>query len=208
MIKSIKYGLFGAIYLFSPSVSAGNNPFFKTLSEIEHEQNVFLSQLKLEADKQQEYKRVRTERLELEREKKEKVRAYIQRRIAEYDAYERYEAKQKKVIPNKVLVGHQSLKVTATAYTSHPDECSTNPFLGAWDNRLVPGSKSIAVSRDLLKKYGFSNGTKVRISGLPGIYCVRDTMHARYTNRIDIYMGMDKNRALHWGEKNVVIYWD
>jgi len=104
--------------------------------------------------------------------------------------------------------GTTSLRVTATAYTSHPDQTSGDPFLGAWNNRLVPGSKIIAVSSDLLKAYGLRNGKKVRISGLPGIYTVRDKMHKRFKKRIDIYMGLDKNRAYRWGRRSVIIYWD
>ena len=100
------------------------------------------------------------------------------------------------------------LRVTATAYTSHVGQTDRTPFLAAWNNRLRPGMKIIAVSRDMLKKYGMRNGTKVRISGLPGYYTVRDKMNKRYQKRIDIYMGLDKRRALRWGRRNVVVYWN
>ncbi len=63
--------------------------------------------------------------------------------------------------------------------------------------------KIIAVSRDLLSKYGMRNGTKVRISGLPGYYRVRDKMNKRYKKRIDIYMGVDRRKALRWGRRSV-----
>jgi len=56
--------------------------------------------------------------------------------------------------------------------------------------------------------YGLRNGTKVRIGGLPGIYHVRDKMNKRYKNRIDIYMGLDRQKALRWGRRSVKIYWD
>jgi 3D (Asp-Asp-Asp) domain-containing protein len=68
--------------------------------------------------------------------------------------------------------------------------------------------KVIAVSRDLLSMYGLRNGTKVRIEGLPGIYHVRDKMNKRYRKRIDIYMGLDRHKALRWGRRSVKIYWD
>ncbi|HEO97971.1 MAG: LysM peptidoglycan-binding domain-containing protein [Campylobacterales bacterium] len=104
--------------------------------------------------------------------------------------------------------GKRSLRVTATAYTSHPKETDDSPFLAAWNNRLTPGMKVIAVSRDLLSMYGMRNGTKVRIAGLPGIYHVRDKMNIRYRKRIDIYMGVDRRKALRWGRRSVNIYWD
>lgn len=103
--------------------------------------------------------------------------------------------------------GKRKLRVTATAYTSHRRQTDSTPFLAAWNNRLRPGMKIIAVSRDLLKSYGMRNGTKVRIAGLPGVYRVRDKMNKRYRKRIDIYMGLDRNRALRWGRRSVVIYW-
>lgn len=104
--------------------------------------------------------------------------------------------------------GKRSLRVTATAYTSHVKETDSTPFLAAWNNRLTPGMKVIAVSRDLLSMYGMRNGTMVRIGGLPGIFYVRDKMNKRYKKRIDIYMGMDRQKALRWGRKSVKIYWD
>lgn len=104
--------------------------------------------------------------------------------------------------------GKKSLRVTATAYTSHADQTHGDPFMGAWNNRLIPGSNIIAVSHDLLRVHGLRNGRKVRISGLPGIYTVRDKMHNRFKKRIDIYMGLDRNRAYRWGRRSVVIYWD
>ena len=103
--------------------------------------------------------------------------------------------------------GKQSLRVTATAYSSHVDQTDSTPFLAAWNNRLHPGMKIIAVSRDMLTLYGMRNGTKVRIGGLPGYYEVRDKMNKRYKKRIDIYTGLDRRKALLWGRRSVVIYW-
>jgi len=103
--------------------------------------------------------------------------------------------------------GKRKLRVTATAYTSHAAQTDSTPFLAAWNNRIRPGMKIIAVSRDMLTRYGMRNGTKVRIAGLPGYYRVRDKMNKRYKKRIDIYMGMDRRKALRWGRRSVVIYW-
>ena len=99
------------------------------------------------------------------------------------------------------------LRVVATAYTSHRSQTDRTPFLAAWNNRIRPGMKIIAVSPDLIRRYGITNGTKVRISGLPGIYTVRDKMHHRMRRHIDIYMGTNRRRALRWGRRRVILYW-
>ncbi|MCB4764067.1 MAG: LysM peptidoglycan-binding domain-containing protein [Sulfurovum sp.] len=99
------------------------------------------------------------------------------------------------------------LRVIATAYSSHGDQTDSTPFLAAWNNHLRPGMKVIAVSRDLLYKYGMRNGTRVKIVGLPGYYRVRDKMNKRFKRRIDIYMGINRRKALKWGRRNVVICW-
>ncbi len=103
--------------------------------------------------------------------------------------------------------GRRKLRVTATAYSSHKQQTDSTPFLAAWNNRLRPGMKIIAVSRDMLTKYGMRNGTKVRIAGLPGYYRVRDKMNKRYKKRIDVYMGVNRRKGLRWGWRSVVIYW-
>jgi len=117
--------------------------------------------------------------------------------------------KRKKNKRIKVLraFGKRKLRVTATAYSSHKNQTDDTPFLAAWNNRLRPGMKIIAVSRDMLTRYGMKNGTKVRIGGLPGYYKVRDKMNKRYRKRIDIYMGVNRRRALRWGRRSVVIHW-
>ena len=98
------------------------------------------------------------------------------------------------------------LEVTATAYTSTRSQTDSTPFLAAWNNVLKPGVKSIAVSRDLLKK-GLKNGSKVTISGLPGEYLVLDKMNKRWENKIDIYMGKDHKKAKEWGKQKVIMRW-
>jgi len=99
------------------------------------------------------------------------------------------------------------IRVAATAYTSHRSQTDSTPFLAAWNNRIRPGMKIIAVSPDLIRKYGITNGVRVKIAGLPGTYVVRDKMNARLHNHIDIYMGVDRRRALRWGRRRVVMYW-
>jgi len=119
-------------------------------------------------------------------------------------AKEKAEAKKSRMIRG---FGKRKLRVTATAYSSHRGQTDKTPFLAAWNNRIRPGMKIIAVSRDMLTKYGLRNGSKVRIGGLSGLYTVRDKMNKRYRKRIDIYMGTNRRRALQWGRRSVVIYY-
>jgi len=99
------------------------------------------------------------------------------------------------------------IHVVATAYTSHRSQTDNTPFLAAWNNRIRPGMKIIAVSPDLIRRYGLTNGVRVKIGGLPGTYVVRDKMNPRLRNHIDIYMGLNRRRALRWGRRRVVLYW-
>ena len=100
------------------------------------------------------------------------------------------------------------LRVTATAYTSHVGQTDSTPNVAAWGDRLRPGMKAIAVSRDLLKVYGLKRGQKVRIKGLKGEYIVLDKMNKRWRKKIDIYMGMNKRKAFKWGRRKVDIMWN
>ena len=98
----------------------------------------------------------------------------------------------------------QTLPVTATAYVTPSNTNKT--YLGAWGDTLKPGVKAIAVSRDLLQK-GLTYGDEVAIEGLEGTFRVMDKMHARWNDKIDIYMGHDKQAARDWGKQKVIISW-
>lgn len=98
------------------------------------------------------------------------------------------------------------IKVTATAYTSSTIETDATPYLAAWRNTLSPTVPSIAVSRDLLD-IGLTNGMKVHIKGLKGEFLVLDKMNKRWKNKIDIYMGDNRQKALNWGKRKVIVYW-
>ncbi len=109
--------------------------------------------------------------------------------------------KEKERVPAK-----RSLEVTATAYNSLKSQTYGNPFETAWGDTLKEGMKAIAISRDLLDS-GLTYGTKVKIEDLPGKYVVMDKMNARWTKKIDIYMGTSRTNALDWGKKEVTITW-
>ena len=102
--------------------------------------------------------------------------------------------------------GTRSLEVTATAYTSSPRQTDATPSIAAWGDKLKPGMKVIAVSRDLLDM-GLTRGVKVSIDGLKGKYTVLDKMNRRWKKKIDIYMGKNVKRARAWGKRKVVIHW-
>ena len=100
----------------------------------------------------------------------------------------------------------RSLSVTASAYNSLHSQTAGNPSIGAWGDRLKPGMKVIAVSRDLIRM-GLKHNTRVTIDGLPGYYLVKDKMNSRWRRKIDIYMGRDIKAARRWGKRNVTIRW-
>ena len=108
------------------------------------------------------------------------------------------------VAPAMAATPGKSYKVTATAYNSLHGQTDGNPSIAAWGDRLKPGMKAIAISRDFLGR-GFKRGTKVKISGLPGEYVVLDKMNKRWRNKIDIYMGKDVRAARNWGRRHVTI---
>ena len=105
-----------------------------------------------------------------------------------------------------VARAERSLEVTATAYNSVASQTNDRPTLAAWGDRLEPGMKAIAVSRDLIP-LGLGHRTAVTIEGLPGEYLVLDKMAKRWRRKIDIYMGDDVEAARRWGLRVVQIEW-
>lgn len=100
----------------------------------------------------------------------------------------------------------QTIMVSASAYNSTSWQTKGNPNITAWGDTLKPGMKVIAVSRDLIRK-GLGHNTPVRIEGVEGIFFVKDKMHHRWKNKIDIYMGEDVQKARNWGRKRVSIHY-
>lgn len=92
--------------------------------------------------------------------------------------------------------------VTATAYNSLHYQTEDDPTITAWGDTLKPGMKAIAVSRDLIRM-GLEHNSQVKIEGFEGIYLVKDKMHYRWRNKIDIYMGENAETARHFGRKKV-----
>jgi 3D (Asp-Asp-Asp) domain-containing protein len=97
-------------------------------------------------------------------------------------------------------------EVVASAYNSLAGQTGPQPSVAAWGDRLEPGMRAVAVSRDLLE-IGLTRGARVWIDGLEGEYVVLDKMAKRWRNKIDIYMGEDVAAARRWGVREVKIRW-
>ncbi len=100
----------------------------------------------------------------------------------------------------------RTMTVTASAYNSLRGQTVGNPSIAAWGDKLRPGMKAIAVSRDL-QRMGLGHRTEVKIKGLPGTYLVLDRMGKRWQKKIDIYMGTNRAKAMRWGKRKVEITW-
>ena len=97
----------------------------------------------------------------------------------------------------------------STAYTSVPGQTDATPFITATGTRTRPGV--VALSRDLLRTFPY--GTKVMLEDLSGkysnmlkgrIFVVEDTMAARKTNSVDVWMAT-RTEALNWGARQIRI---
>ena len=90
--------------------------------------------------------------------------------------------------------------VTLTTYSVSEGETDSTPLITASGFKINPTNpkrhRIIAVSRDLKRKYKF--GEKVRIEGAGkynGIYTIRDLMHHRWKNKIDILINPSDNHT-------------
>jgi 3D (Asp-Asp-Asp) domain-containing protein len=101
----------------------------------------------------------------------------------------------------------KELKVTATAFNSLSWQTDMgSPEVGAWGDSLKPSMKLIAVSRDLIDS-GLVHNTKVIIKELNDTFLVKDKMHRRWKRKIDIYMGLDIQKARAFGKRELSIKW-
>ena len=101
----------------------------------------------------------------------------------------------------------RSVVARATAYSSHVAQTDSTPNITATGTRTRPGV--IALSRDLLKVFPY--GTRVTIQDLSGrynfsgrVFIVEDTMAARKTNSVDVWMP-SYSQAINFGARQVRI---
>ena len=93
------------------------------------------------------------------------------------------------------LYGKQEFNVTVTMYNPTRGQTDTTPNELADGTKINPNKASqyryVALSRDLIARWGgpFDYGDYVMIEGTgayDGVYQVKDTMNARFINRVDI----------------------
>lgn len=103
----------------------------------------------------------------------------------------------------------RSVVARATAYNSLAAQTDSTPFITATGTRTRPGV--VALSRDLLRMFPY--GSRITIEDLSGkynhllrgrVFYVEDTMAARKTGSIDIWMGT-RSQALQFGARQVRI---
>jgi 3D (Asp-Asp-Asp) domain-containing protein len=99
----------------------------------------------------------------------------------------------------------RELVVSATAFNSVAAQTDAQPLLTASGERLRPGLRALAVSRDL-EQAGLDFGTTVEIDGY-GEWVVLDRMAARWRRKVDLYMGHDEAAARRFGKRSVTIRW-
>jgi 3D (Asp-Asp-Asp) domain-containing protein len=92
--------------------------------------------------------------------------------------------------------------VTVTTYSITEGETDNSPLLTASGFKINPNNpkkhRIIAVSRDLKRKYKFGQRVKITNAGkYNGEYVIRDLMHSRWKNKIDILINpSDKHTKL------------
>lgn len=103
-------------------------------------------------------------------------------------------------IDNPDWVYRKSYNVTITVYHATEDQCDDTPNILAdgteIDVRFAGDYRYCALSRDLLSRWGgiFDYGDTVLIDGalhLSGAWIVKDTMHPRWKNRVDLLVDQD-----------------
>ena len=117
---------------------------------------------------------------------------------------------QAQVAPMAAVIARgRSAVVRATAYNSLAAQTDSTPFITATGTRTRPGV--VALSRDMLRSFPY--GTRITIEDLSGrynhllkgrVFIVEDTMAARKTGSLDIWMGSRRD-ALNFGARQVRI---
>ena len=104
----------------------------------------------------------------------------------------------------------KSLDVIITAYEPVESQTDSTPYVMASGKRVteeeLKGLRFAAVSRDLLKKFNPEAPLDFKkLIWIPWI--IEDTMHERYTNRVDLFM--EEGRAKDFGiQERSILYID
>lgn len=95
--------------------------------------------------------------------------------------------------------GNRAAPRIVTAYTSSPAETDSDPCIGASNQNLC---SLYAEGTGICASNAYPFGTRLKVEGF-GDCTVLDRMNSRYPERVDVYMGFDRPRALNWGVKQV-----
>lgn len=99
--------------------------------------------------------------------------------------------------------------VTGTYYNAESAQCDSDPSITADGSKVVRGVRWVALSRDLLRRWGgkFDYGDTIYAfhhdKRIEGIWVVRDCMNARFKNRIDFLIS--KGQPFNGVTKSIVI---
>jgi hypothetical protein len=99
--------------------------------------------------------------------------------------------------------------VTGTYYNAEAAQCDSDPSITADGSKVVRGVRWVALSRDLLRRWGgkFDYGDTIYAfhhdKRIEGIWVVRDCMNARFKNRIDFLIS--KGQPFNGVTKSIVI---
>ena len=99
-------------------------------------------------------------------------------------------------IPPEIIID----TLTVTAYSSRKCETDNTPFITSTGDSVRWGT--VALSRDLLKKYGY--GALVYIEHM-GLFRVNDTMHRRKRGAVDIWFPFTED-ALEFGRREMEVH--
>ncbi|MFK7603844.1 hypothetical protein ACI3L1_16705 [Deinococcus sp. SM5_A1] len=137
------------------------------------------------------------------------ARQAAQARAAAVAQTQRQQAQQAAAPVAAIAARGRTAIVRATAYNSLAGQTDSTPFITATGTRTRPGV--VALSRDLLRSFPY--GTRITIEDLSGRYnnllrgrtfIVEDTMAARKTGSLDIWMGR-RSDAINFGARQVRI---
>ncbi|MGV3539886.1 MAG: hypothetical protein ACO1OQ_08755 [Rufibacter sp.] len=110
----------------------------------------------------------------------------------------------------KSLASAQAEHITVDASIYYPEEAQTDdtPYITADGSKINERNprkhRWLALSRNLLARWGgeIEYGDSVKVEGispkLDGIYVVRDAMHRRIKNRVDILVGPNDKIMGYW----------
>ena len=88
----------------------------------------------------------------------------------------------------------KEITVKSSAYNSLKYQTDSNPSIAAWGDSLIPGMRSVAVSRDLIR-LGLKHNTPIKIEGLDSIYLEKiKCIDEKETKLISIWVLMLKKQ--------------